>query len=212
MNASLTFWVVLLVLIIIMWFCDRWYGMLRDAGTGDPKPYSYARVQLAWWTVLIFSAMITILFLYGRLPTLPSSMLVVLGISAGTTTTARLIDQSDQQKALLARSQDMVGVNFVLDLISDKTGVSVHRLQTFILNIAYGVWFIYTVLHNLKGPIDLIIPSISDNDLILLGLSSGTYAALKTTENKEAAGSRSTTGQQELVPDEGRLPGSQAAG
>jgi hypothetical protein len=34
---------------------------------------------------------------------------------------------------------------------------------------------------------DFLIPIVSDNNLILLGLSSATYAALKITENKGTA-------------------------
>jgi hypothetical protein len=227
MNASLSFWVVLAVMTAIMWFCDHKFNMLRDASTATPRPYSYARVQLAWWTVLIFSAMISILFLRGQLPTLDNSMLVILGISAGTTTVARLIDQSDQQKAVAPLSQDSPGQNFLLDLLSDNTGVNIHRLQTLILNVSYGVWFIHTVVHNLSNDpcagsvvkdcashsLDLIIPSISNNDLILLGLSSGTYAALKTTENKDVKGGAGAAAQQpEFVTDEGGMRSTQAAG
>ena len=145
MNAGLSFWIVLLVLIAIMWYCDRKFNMLRDASTATPKPYSYARVQLAWWTVLIFSAMISILLLKGQLPTLDNSMLVILGISAGTTTVARLIDQSDQQKSVGPLSQDSKGQNFLLDLLSDNTGVNIHRLQTLILiSTSSGVAFAYS--------------------------------------------------------------------
>ena len=227
MNAGLSFWIVFLVLIAVMWYCDRKFNMLRDASTATPKPYSYARVQLAWWTVLIFSAMISILLLKGQLPTLDNSMLVILGISAGTTTVARLIDQSDRQKSAGPLSQDSKGQNFLLDLLSDNTGVNIHRLQTFILNLSYGLWFIHTVLHNLSNDpcagslvkdcashsLDFIIPSISNNDLILLGLSSGTYAALKTTENKDVRGGAGGADQQpEFVTDEGGTRSTQAAG
>jgi hypothetical protein len=36
------------------------------------------------------------------------------------------------------------------------------------------------------NPIDYVMPDISNNNLILLGLSSATYAAVKTTENKSS--------------------------
>ena len=45
-----------------------------------------------------------------------------------------------------------------------------------------------SMLHNLVvcPPLEMnaILPILEPNNLILLGLSSGTYAALKTTENK----------------------------
>jgi hypothetical protein len=64
--------------------------------------------------------------------------------------------------------------------------VSIHRLQTVILNFVFGLWFVNAVLCNMQCGIELnlIIPHLNNNSLILLGLSSGTYAALKTTENK----------------------------
>jgi uncharacterized protein YneF (UPF0154 family) len=61
-------------------------------------------------------------------------------------------------------------------------------LQTVIFNLVIGLWFIHQMLNNLATvpPLDLnsILPVIEPNNLILLGLSSGTYAAMKTTENK----------------------------
>ena len=216
MNASLSFWIVFLVLIAIVWYCDHAFNMLRDASTAVPKPFSFARVQLAWWTVVIFSSFISILFLKGHMPVLDNSTLVLLGISAGTTTAARLIDQSDQQKLTVPMGQDLKGENFLLDILSDKTGVNVHRLQAVILNLTFGIYIIHSVLHNLSQGVDpdLVIPVISNNDLVLLGLSSGTYAALKTSENKEdvKGGAGSSEQQPEFVPDESGMRSTQAAG
>jgi hypothetical protein len=115
-----------------------------------------------------------------------------------------VIDIADRNNADTSSllSQDFNGENFLLDILSDKGGVSIHRLQSVIINIIFGAWFISEVLHWLppgsnpcvKGdpsfpdcslhPLNYIIPVISTNNLILLGISSGTYAALKTTENK----------------------------
>jgi hypothetical protein len=156
-------------------------------------------VQLAWWTLVVLPSIISILLARNVMPTLDSSTLVLLGIAAGTTVTARLIDISDRASAgTRLLSQDFKGENFLLDILSDKNGVSVHRLQSVVINIIFGVWFIDQVLRHLSGlnpclpgetdcirhPLDYIMPVITTNNLILLGLSSGTYAALKTTENK----------------------------
>ncbi|MGK4568351.1 hypothetical protein [Flavobacterium sp. 3HN19-14] len=68
--------------------------------------------------------------------------------------------------------------------------MSVHRFQTVVFNFAFGVWFISQITKNLAnvptGGINDIMPDIQQNNLILLGLSSATYAVLKTTENKGA--------------------------
>ncbi len=196
MNSAVFFWIVFAILLIIIVLLDRTYGMLRDTSTGFPKPYSFARVQLAWWMLIILSSLSAIILAKGTIPTLNTSTLVILGISAGTTVAARIIDISDQTKTEML-NRNFNGENFFLDILSDKDGVSIHRFQSVIIHIIFGAWFIWAVLHNLTGnpclpgnadcfkhPVDFIIPMISDNNLILLGLSSGTYAALKSTENK----------------------------
>lgn len=199
MQPILAFWLAFLVLLALMVFLDRKFQMLRDSSTATPKPYSYARVQLAWWTLVVLSCIIAILLATNAMPTLDSSTLILLGIAAGTTVAARLIDVSDRNNSgtdLI--NQDFPKENFLLDILSDKNGVSIHRLQSVLINIIFGVWFIAQVLRHLSGinpclpgdadclkhPLDFIIPVISTNNLILLGISSGTYAALKTTENK----------------------------
>lgn len=200
MHPIIYFWIAFLVLLVIFIFLDLKFCLLRDSTTTLPKPYSYARVQLAWWTLVILSSVIAILLAKGEMPTLDSFTLILLGITAGTTMAARLIDVSDRNSASTTDlpNQDFPGENFLLDILSDKNGVSIHRLQSVIINIVFGVWFIAQVLRHLSGgspclpgdadcakhPLDYIIPVISTNNLILLGLSSGTYAALKTTENK----------------------------
>ena len=189
MHPIICFWISFAVLLVLFIWLDLKYQLLRDASTALPRPYSYARVQLAWWTLVILSSVITILFTKGEMPTLDNSTLILLGIASGTTVVARLIDMADRNNAdTVLLSQDFSGENFLLDILSDKTGVSIHRLQSVIINIIFGVWFVVMVLRHLSGtsacPLDDIIPVISTNNLILLGISSGTYAALKTTENK----------------------------
>ena len=125
MQSILYFWLSFLVLLILIIFMDRKFQMLRDNSSASPKPYSYARVQLAWWTLVVMSSMIGIL----------------LGITAGIITQVL---------------RHLSGVN---PCIPGDTDCANHPLNYF-------------------------MPVISNNNLILMGLSSGTYAALKTTENK----------------------------
>ncbi len=219
------FWIIFAILFFSIIIFDKKYCMLRDISRAPGhQPYSWARVQLAWWTVIVLSSFIAILWDKGVAPTLNSSTVILLGISAATTATARVIDISDQE-SLNRRHQDDFGKNFFLDILSDQNGVSVHRFQTIVFNAVFGTWFIHAVLNNLinddcsmygydaglladclKTKINYIMPPITDNNLILLGLSSATYAALKMTENKsgeiiaekKAAGSQDTT---EVEPD-----------
>jgi hypothetical protein len=270
---SFIFWTTFLgLLAIIIWLTLK-YDLLKDQSVASPKPYSFARTQFAWWSVIMLGSFVTVFLITGHILTFDKSGLIVLGIGALTTASARIIDISDTSNASAATAsalttavtanaavnaanaatdtmnavdpantalkssadsaaavaaitaaaaissaedaakkailnRNLPGQNFILDILSDKNGVSIHRLQAAIFNLVIGAWFLWEVYHHLDGlsaqsaldpfinPVskkvedtkDLIInhvlPLITDNNLILLGLSSGTYAALKTTENK----------------------------
>jgi hypothetical protein len=202
------FWALFAILTAGVILCDRKFYMLRDLSKANPRPFSWSRVQLAWWTVIILTSFITIMLQTGHAPNLHTSTLILLGISAATTTAARIIDLADQENPQVFRHQDFKTTNFFLDILTDQSGVSIQRFQAVIFNVVFGIWFISSVLGNLGDPnfcltdfpkgdpnlaqcllhsTDFIIPIVSDNNLILLGLSSATYAALKITENKGAA-------------------------
>jgi hypothetical protein len=188
-TQTIVFLAVLGVMLVSIIILDLKFNMLRDDSILDTKkPYSYARVQLAWWSVIVLTCFITIITKDGNIPTLASSTLILLGISAGTTASARIIDVSDQKKAVtsgnLVTSQNTEGENFFLDILSDNNGPSIHRFQSVVINLVFGIWFVYQVLTKMHvTDINTIMPDISSNNLILLGLSAGTYVALKTQEN-----------------------------
>lgn len=191
MNPQITFWLAFAVLGIAVAYCSYKYCMLKDNSTAVKQPYSWSRVQLAWWTVIILSAFIAILFSYNEAPTLTTSTVVLLGISAATTAVARTIDVSDAASPATVATPPAEGSNFILDILSDQNGVSIHRFQTVVFNFVFGCWFIVTVLENLhnmpEDGINAIMPDFATTNLVLLGLSSATYAALKTTEKKPTA-------------------------
>ena len=210
-NPSLCFWGIFILLAAIIIYCDRKYGLLRDTSTAAVRPYSFATVQLAWWMTIVLSSFISILLLKFKIPTFNDSTLILIGITGSTKIAANAIDVSDQANLSITRHQNEGNDYFLLDILSDANGVSIHRLQTVIFNVIFGFWFVTTVLYNLKNPssdVNAIIPLIENNNLILLGLSSGTYAALKTTENK---GTQSNT-QSEVVRDEALAGGVKGEG
>ena len=200
-------WITLAGLALAIILLDRRYYMLRDTSAAKHPPYSWSRVQLAWWTLLILSAFITIFWVKKEVPALDTSILILLGISAATTAVARAIDVSDQANPLVTRHQDLGGANFFMDILSDQNGPSIHRFQAIVFNFVFGLWIITSVAANLQACgsdacINSIIPVMSDNNLLLLGLSSGTYAALKTMENRSTPanpGTGTPTGQAPLA-------------
>jgi hypothetical protein len=182
----LQFWVTFALLSVIIIFCERKFYMLCDHSSATSQPYSWSRIQLAWWSVIILSAFIAILLTSkdNQVPSLDQSTVILLAISGATSITARMIDVSDLSNNLV-RHQDCSSQGFFLDILSDNNGASVHRFQTIVFNLAFGAWFIIHVLNHITSPdVNSIIPKISDSNLLLLGLSSATYAAMKSTENK----------------------------
>jgi hypothetical protein len=200
MNCKLIFFIVLFSILGIIIILSIYYDLLRDQQSVPdlPKPYSFSWVQLTWWTFIVLGCICTLIFCAGSIPVLDPSTLKLLGIGSLTTVSARLIDISDDanvKKAALAGqtvslSRNEPGQDLLLDILSDKNGVSIHRLQAAILNLVIGANFLCQFFLNLhcfqkdKLTIDKVIPVLDSSTLVLLGISAGTYIALKSTENK----------------------------
>jgi hypothetical protein len=185
MNAHLLMILWLIIYLLIVAYLDMKFQLLRDTSSADKKPYSLSRVQLAWWIGFILCAFVSIVFDKDNpslsIPTFSNGILIVLGISTATTASASLTDVSDETNSQVSRHQNSNGTNLFLDILSDKDGASVQRLQAVLFNIIFAIWFFLKVWN------EKIIPDLEPNALILLGLSSGTYAALKTIENKNTS-------------------------
>ncbi|PSK91151.1 hypothetical protein [Taibaiella chishuiensis] len=212
MDARLIYCMVFALLLFLAILLQKKFSIICDTSANTPKTYSYSRLQLLWWTFIVFASFITILLASGQVPVFDPSTIILLGIGAATSASARLIDISDQQQydAEQARVQaakaagatevpepktlnkDFASQGFWLDILSDRNGVSIHRLQAVLFNLVFGIWFIYQSVLHLKGvttqtpatTLNSIIPVIKEYNLVLLGLSAGTYAVIKTTENK----------------------------
>ncbi|MCW3082730.1 MAG: hypothetical protein JWP12_96 [Bacteroidetes bacterium] len=209
MKAQTVLLISMAVYFCLIVFLDLKFQLLRDTSNASKKPYSFSKVQMAWWMGFIMSAFAAVIFDKNNaaafVPTFSNGALIVLGISTGTSVAARLIDSSDQS-GQLPRIQDQEKENIFLDILSDNNGVSISRLQTVLFNLIFSVWFFIklwknldcfdaaisklgvnscsTITDGIKTLIDGIIPDFDSNTLVLLGISSGTYAAFKTTENK----------------------------
>lgn len=236
-NQTITFvfFGIFLGLWILILILDRKYFMLRDNGLGQPRPFSWSRVQMTWWTVIVLTEfIIAIVRSSGQIPTFNNSTLYMLGISSATIVTATLIDISDQSNpSLTSLGQNMKGSGMIIDILSNKNGINIHRFQNFLFNVIFGVWFLSESLQHLRvapdckictNPADMkacvecmtayansVMPVITSNNLILLGASSGVYAAMKITENKQptALAPVQTTVTSTVVPQSSQSPQSQ---
>lgn len=189
-NSSFILWIAVAIFLLLIILLDKKYYLLRDISIAKQKTYSYARVQLSWWTIIIISSFIAIFITKGNLPILDSSLIILLGISSGTTGVASIIDVSDRSIENAVLIQNAESENFFLDILSDANGISIHRLQAFLFNLVIGIWVLVMVAKGLNACtnqtcINSILPIIDPNKLLLLGVSAATYAGLKTNENKK---------------------------
>ncbi len=161
----------------------------------DPKAaFSLGRTQLAYWTVIISGSFIYQLIYWStssdlKVPVINNVNLILLGIAAGTTVVAKVIDNSQQSSpgatsGTTSVQQNYPSEGFLTDIISDENGVSVHRLQNVIWTIIVGVVYILYVCHTNIMPDETVITTTL---LGLMGISSSAYLGVKTTENSSPA-------------------------
>ncbi len=180
----------LIVLILIGILSNTGLTILRDKTineisvngviSDDAKaPFSLSRTQLAYWTIIVVIAYIAIWIESGAFMHLTAQVLTLLGISAATTVGANMIDNADIRNARTrTRHQEHNDTDsFVLNIISDKYGPSVYRFQNVIFSIVIGSYFLYRVF------LDYEIPDLDTNLMVLMGISSTTYLAIKNGEN-----------------------------
>src|SRR6187402_2690483 len=113
METSIIFmYAVPVAILIVGLYLSIWTDILKDVSTNSIKPYSFANTQLMWWTLIIVC---TFSYAYGchmEVPKLTSSCLILLGISLGTTTAAKIIDKRDTEKGLLRHQNLNADKNF----------------------------------------------------------------------------------------------------
>ncbi len=189
-----------LLLIAFVWMVAR-RGLLRDFVAFDSSvnivhkapagvnevflgdiPYSMARTQLAVWTLLIAFSQIYIWVQLDELSGLNESVIVLLGISGGTSVIAKFIEASQKDSAQCLTAAQFYASKrskgFFADLLGDEKGVSVHRFQLLIFTGGLSLYFNWHVIFYLE------LPVFSTNQLLLMGVSNSTYAGIKFNENK----------------------------
>ncbi len=184
LNYSLIFVLLLLVAFIYLVWKTPFLKAL-DSGTGK-YVYSLSRSQLAFWTFIILSSFFYIYVGTDDTEILNTTALILLGISTATTTIGQTINQPKKQTGTSTNtSGGNKGNNFFLNIISDDNGVSIHRLQTVVFNLVFGIIFVRTSVF------DLSMPDFSSEQLFLLGISNGAYTVLKVNEGNGSGGNGS---------------------
>jgi hypothetical protein len=136
-----------------------------------------------WWTFVIVLSVILYCGINGDTPAITGTCLVLLGIGAGTTISARIIDgrqrETAQTRGNVPLHQDELSKDFFTDILSDESGLSVHRFQCVVFNLVYGLAFLYTFVTTST------FPAYGSEALALLGISSAGYVGLKAFENQK---------------------------
>jgi hypothetical protein len=168
-------------------------ALLRDADPAVPdfklRTYSLAKTQLAFWTVVIIG---TYLFIFIVNPSvvnvLNGTALELLGISMGTSALAGVTGppaaSADRPSVQIVprplnppASPGQLHQTFIDDILSDNQGMNIHRLQMVLWTLVFGGIFIYESYKNRQ------FPDFSQQNFLLMGISSGTYVWFRRTES-----------------------------
>ena len=149
----------------------------------DTNRLSLSKVQIFIWTLILvfgysyYALAYYLLLDHTTIPDFDSSLLILLGISAGGSLVAGFSDKTNATRGL-----PKVDRPRLLDLISTpEGGVSITQLQL----VAFTVVAIGLYLTYLSAP-DLVIhgmPSLPNNLLILMGISQGGFVTGKAIES-----------------------------
>jgi len=115
--------VILVTLILLLWLA-RSTNIIREPGpspaAGKKRPYNLGRAQMAFWFFLIYASYVAIWLITDALDTITSSLLALMGISAGTALGEALIDTG----------KDTTKTNQLQDLTAEKQALEQNVVQT----------------------------------------------------------------------------------
>lgn len=194
----LGFLIVLGMGIYLFWTTNLCKDLSYDPTTNQlrpvkDRPYSYARVQLFWWTMIVLGCYVSF-FIYApfdeTILALNPTAIILLGGGLATSIFGRIMDNNqiardndNSEPDVPVRHQDIQPTQgLFLDLMSDEGGVSIHRFQAVIFNLVFGLAFIkmfFSAMSNQAFP----FADFETWQLTLLGISAAGYLGLKANEN-----------------------------
>jgi hypothetical protein len=105
--------IITVTLILLLWLVTH-TNIIREPGPpptpGKRRPYNLGRAQMAFWFFLIYASYVSIWLVTGALDTITTSLLALMGISAGTALGEAMIDNG----------KDTAKTNQVNDLSAEK--------------------------------------------------------------------------------------------
>jgi hypothetical protein len=157
------------------------------------RPFSYSRVQLFWWTMIVLGCYVSF-FIYAppinTLLALNPTAIILLGGGLATSIFGRIMDNNqiardndNSDPDVPVRHQDTEKTNGLFhDIMSDEGGITIHRFQAVIFNLIFGLGFIMMFFSE-AGQYQYPFPDFETWQLTLLGISAAGYLGLKANEN-----------------------------
>jgi len=185
-NFAVRSWIgrgIILLIVFMFFILVKRNYFLKAVGSSK---YSLSRVQLGWWTMIVICCYIALWSDSGVLVPLTTDTLILLGISAGTAAAAQTIDINRVQALKSQNPAAPVepanaahkGQSFLFQILSDHDGINIQRFQSVVFTFFIGVFFVFEVITKFE------MPDLDPGILGLMGISSATYAGLKTNEGK----------------------------
>jgi hypothetical protein len=170
------------VIILLGFYFTFRTELLRDSVSNRKSKYktiafSFARTQLFWWSIIISVCASVYYGEHSGAIDLPFEYVILLGISLGTTAFAKVMDNTDMNVDR-ARHQQLESEGFLMDILSDENGISVHRFQALAFNLIFGLSVLFHFFNN-----DEEFLPLGEVHLALMGISSAAYLGLKVNEN-----------------------------
>jgi len=186
---------LLFVLLAFLWLA-RMSGALLD----DHGYFSLGRSQMAFWGLMVFTAICSLWIVTWTLEPIPDAVLALVGISAATGLGAVAIESSKRAQAgsAIKGAKNLGGKrrelrHFVSDITNDGNGLSIHRLQAGVWTLFLGWVFVRSVATRMS------MPSFDNSLLILMGISSGTYLGFKLPEETSTRAAEAAKAQTTLT-------------
>ncbi|MEY2577109.1 MAG: hypothetical protein QOF80_2596 [Verrucomicrobiota bacterium] len=97
--------------------------------------------------------------------------------------TTQITQANTQLNQMMLPPDEATSQGFLTDIMSDENGISIHRFQMVVWTVVLTLIFVHEVYATLS------MPQFSDTLLTLMGISAGTYVALKIPEKKSVVAS-----------------------
>jgi len=182
-----TYHLISIILAVICFASTMILGFFTDIlhGSGIDSPYSFSKSQLWLWTMVIIPAFI-LHWGFGKdaYPSINSTSLILLGISAATTVAASGVAKSQNDLATTGtKLKAMLSTNgFWTDILTDDIGnLSLVRLQQFLFTLIYITVYLSVFFkdNSMQYP-DFTNGGKDYSAFVLMGISTGTYVLGKS--------------------------------